>query len=248
MKKFLFLIVILFSINFISACDCEVNTLAQNYIKNAVAAEVTVLNTYGNNATERTYKADVKFEIFFKGSSDKNTLTIQGEIGNIVGTACDLKLEKGKKYLIFLNNDNEIISACNAHYDLGNNNNSYQSKINALENLFSFLKNNTTKNDEFVFYFEKNRKGKSKISKLKNFAPKNNFAVYEVILNNEKQIEKVNIVSEFGDHDSKICELIKSNLVPNFSHNQGKRILISFIYIPEYIGIKYKDHITSDLY
>lgn len=247
MKKILFLLITLFNFSFVFACECIYRNIPQSYYEADIVAEITVLNIYGNNTTERTYKADVKFEKFYKGHTDKITINVQGLIGDFEGSACDLELKKGTKYLIFLDNDNVLpISSCTPHYKL-NDDNAYQSKINAVESLFSFLKNTPLKNNIFTYYFEE-KSGKSSLSRLKKFSPKNNFAVYEVLLNDKKQIDKVNTISEFGDRDSKICELIKKNLKSNYSNYSGNKLMIVFFYIPEYLEIKYRDHITSELY
>ncbi|MGI9650638.1 hypothetical protein [Chryseobacterium sp. RLHN22] len=245
MKKIL-LLIILFSFNFTFACSCLFTTLSNAYHRADFVAEITVLNVYGNNATKNTYKADIKFERFFKGKSEIKTLDVAGNIGNFSSTSCQLSLRANAKYLIFLNNNNKIVTSCTPHYILDDN--SYQSKISAVENLFSFLEKNTTKNDEFIFYFEKNKKGKSSISKLKNFKPKNNFAVYEITSNSKNVIGAVKNISEFGDRDNEIAKLIKKNLNRDLTEYLGKRILIAFVYIPEYIPIKYRDHVTSELY
>lgn len=236
----------MFSFNFMFGCSCIFTTLAKAYQQADVVAEITVLNVYGNNSVQKTYKADIKFEKFFKGKSNIKTLDVRGNIGNFPGSSCQLSFQTKAKYLIFLSNNNEIVSLCTPHYILDDN--SYQSKINAVENLFSFLQANTTKDDEFLVYFEQNKKGKSSISKLKNFKPKNNFAVYEVILNSKNVIEKVKNISEFGDRDDKIAELIEKNLNRDLTAISNKRLLIALVYIPEYIPIKYRDYITSELY
>ncbi|MBD8082102.1 hypothetical protein [Chryseobacterium caseinilyticum] len=246
MKKNLFVVFLLLSFNTILACDCLYTLLPKTYHKANIVAEITVLNIYGNDTKDRTYKAEVKFEKFFKGKTDKTTLNLSGNIGRIDGSACDVEFKKGEKYIIFLNHDNEEISSCTPHYLL-NRDNSYHSKISAAENLFAYLKNNTIQNDNFIFYFEKNKTGRSSISKLKNFKPKNNFAVYEIIFTDKNSIASVNIKSEFGDRDDVIAELIKKNIYHPFAASEGKRSLITFVYIPEYVSINYRDYITSEL-
>lgn len=251
MKRILILITILSGFNFLSACDCVFNSLAENYRVHFIVAQITILNTYGNNASERTYKADIKFDEIFKGVPNQSTLTVSGLTGvsleGFRGDACEFGLKKGEKYLIFLKNTDETISSCTPHYIL-NNEKSTKSKITAAENLFAFLDKKTIENSEYASYFEENKDGKSSLSRLKNFKPKNNFAVYELVLNSDKKVATVNIISGFGDQDAEIANLIKKNFWIHPLKISGDKMRIAFVYIPEYVKIKYQDHISSDLY
>lgn len=251
MKRILIVFAILFGFNFLSACDCLFTSLAENYRDHFIVAEVTILNIYGNNTSERTYKADIKFDKIFKGVPNNNTLTVRGLTGipleDFRGDACELGLKKGEKYLIFLKNTDDAISSCTPHYILDEES-STKSKITSAENLFSFLGQKPTENSEFVPYIEKNKNGKSSLSRLKNFNPKNNFAVYELLLNSDKKVTTVHIISGFGDHDNEITNLIKKNFWIHPLKTSGTKIRIAFVYIPEYVKIKYLDHISSDLY
>ena len=251
MKRIVILIALLLGFNFLSACDCVVSSLAENYNNNLIVAEITILNTYNNDLAKRTYKADIKFDKIFKGVPNISTLTVSGLTGfspeDLLGDACEFGLKKGDKYLIFLRSTEEIISTCTPHYRLDKKD-AAKSKITATENLFSFLKKATVKNYSFKSYFENNKDGKSSLSRLKNFNPKNNFAVYELLLDSDKKVSTVNIISGFGDQDTAIANLIKKNFWIHPLKISGDKIRIALVYIPEYVKIKYRDHISSELY
>lgn len=166
MKKIVILITFLLGFNFLSACDCVPTSLAENYNKNLIVAEITILKTHDNDLSKRMYKADVKFDKIFKGVPNGSTLTVSGLTGlspeDLLGDACEVGLQKGDKYLIFLKNTEEIISTCTPHYRLDKKDAS-KSKITAAENLFSFLEKDPVNNISFKSYFEHNKDGKSSL-------------------------------------------------------------------------------------
>lgn len=250
MKRIIILFTFLLGFNFFSACDCVSNSLAENYNNNLIVAEITILNTYDNDIAKRIYKADVKFDKIFKGVPNKSTLTFSGLTGlspeDLLGDACEFGLQKGDKYIIFLKNTEEIISTCTPHYRLDKND-ADKNKISAAENFFSFLGKETVKNYSFESYFERDKDGKSSLSKIKNFNPKNNFAVYELLLNSDKKITRVNIISGFGDHDNEIAARIKKNFWIHPLNISGHKIRIALLYIPDYVENEDLDHISSEL-
>lgn len=250
MKKIVILITFLLGFNFLSACDCVPTSLAESYNNNLIVAKITILKTHDNDPAKRIYKADVKFDKIFKGVPNGSTLTVSGLTGlspeNLLGDACEVGLQKGDKYLIFLKNTEEIISTCTPHYRLDKKDAS-KSKIAAAENLFSFLGKDSVNNISFKSYFENNKDGKSTLSKVKNFHPKNNFAVYELLFNRDKEVAQVNIISGFGDHDNEIATLIKRNFWIHPLNISDSKVRIALIYIPEYVKNENIDHISSDL-
>lgn len=250
MKRIAILFTFLLGFNFLSACDCVSNSLAENYNNNLIVAEITILNTYDNDIAKRIYKVDVKFDKIYKGVPNKSTLTVSGLTGlspeDLHGDACEFGLQKGDKYLIFLKNTEETISTCTPYYRL-NKKDADINKISAAENLFLFLEKENVKNYIFRSYFENNKVGKSSLSKVKNFNPKNNFAVYELLLNSDKQVTRVDIISGFGDHDSEIATRIKENFWIHPLNISANKIRIALIYIPEYVKNENLDHISSEL-
>ena len=67
--------------------------------------------------------------------------------------------------------------------------------------------------------------------------PKNYFAVYKIKVNGESEVEKIEVIQNFGsDQDAEIMNLIKKNfvIVKDFmTEVRNEEVLLTLFYIPE---------------
>ena len=123
MGKFLLLIGLLIS-TFGFACKCDYRSFGENFANNDFVAEIEILKVYnfGSNTDEddRFYKADIKILKLYKGKFVKSIL-IRGKVDDIQGSACEVDVKKGEKFLIYFNpEENFRMSSCTAAVGLNN--------------------------------------------------------------------------------------------------------------------------------
>lgn len=123
MEKFFVLVGLLIS-TFGFACKCIDQSVEVNFAKNDFVAEIEILKVYnvGSNTDEdeRFYKADIKILKLYKGKFVKSIL-IRGKVDDIQGSACEVDVKKGEKFLIYLNpEENFGMSSCTPAVGLNN--------------------------------------------------------------------------------------------------------------------------------
>lgn len=251
MKKLFLLLFLLISFSKISACKCAMATLAENYLAADVVGVVKILKVYGENSEQRTYKADIEFKKIYKGKKFK-TLNVRGLIKNSYSGACEIDLEPNETYLILLNkyNDGYSISRCSPKYRFHPKE---KSIVKTLEKTFAYLDENKYKfmGLKFTTCFDQAQKGdKSDLSAIRNFSPKNPFAIYKVTTNDLSRIEKLTPLTTFGDKDQEIENILMKNMIvdiPMFVNEKaGSEFLILLVYMPENINTKYGEIINAE--
>ncbi|WP_415328570.1 hypothetical protein [Chryseobacterium sp. MMS23-Vi53] len=251
MKKSLFILFLVVSFIKMSACSCHRAPLAENYLAADVVGIVKIIKVYDENSEQRTYKADVEFEKLYKGEKFK-TLNVRGLIGNSYSGACEININPNETYLILLNkyNNDYSLSLCSPKYSFNMNE---KSTIEALEKTFAYIEKNKYKFTglEFTTCYDELQKGdKSTLSCLKNFSPKNPFAIYKVKINELSQIEKLTPITRFGNQDSKIENILRKNMtvdIPMLINKEPqKEFFILLLYFKDNIDKKYGEVISSE--
>lgn len=255
MKKLLLLFFILLSIIKVSACKCIRETLAQDYLNANVVGIIKIIRVYDENAEQRTYKADVEFEKLYKGAKFK-TLNVRGLIGNSYSGACEINVEPNERYLILLsgvNNNNPTISSCTPKSRLSTKpTKDENSELEALKKTFSYLDENKYKFIGLTFTScddETSDDGQTDLSQIKDFKPKQPFAIYRVKINESSKIEEIVTINDFGSQDKIIKDIIKRNMIvdrPMFSDSSDKKeFLILLFYHKENSKKHYKKTISN---
>lgn len=252
MKKLLSLLFLTLCIIAISACKCKRDPLAENYLAADVAGIIRIIKVYGENTEQRTYKADIKFEKIYKGKEFK-ILNVRGLIGNPYSGACETDVKPGEIYLVLLNkyNGEYSISACSPTYSFDMEKEKATAK--ALEKAFAYIDKNKYKfiGFEFTTCFDELQKGdKSDLSAIKDFSPKNPFAIYKVKINNLSKIEELTPLTTFGNKDQEVENILKRNMIvdsPMFVNKEpAKEFLILLLYMPDNMKTKYGEIINAE--
>lgn len=252
MKKIFSLLFLILSVVTIFACRCKRDPLAENYMAADVAGIIRIIKVYGENPEQRTYKADIKFEKIYKGKKFK-TLNVLGLIGNSYSGACEIDVEPGETYLILLNkyNGEYSISSCSPKYSF--NIEKKKATSEALKKAFAYIDKNklTFVGLRFTTCFDQLQKGnKSELSAIRNFSPKNPFAIYKVKINNVSKIEELTPLTAFGDKDKEVENILKRNMIVDVpmsvNEEPGKEFLILLVYMPENINTKYGEIINTE--
>lgn len=252
MKKLLFFFFLVLNVVTLYACKCKTDPLAENYLAADVAGIIRIIKVYGENAEQRTYKADIKFEKIYKGKKFQ-TLTVRGLIGNPYSGACETDVQPGETYLILLNkyNGEYSISSCSPKYRFDMEKEKATSEV--LEKTFAYIDKNkfAFTGLQFATCFDELQKGnKSDLSAIKNFSPKNPFAIYKVKVNDYSKIEELTPVTTFGDKDQEIENILKRNMIVDtpmfFDHKPGEEFLILLLYLPDNINTKYGEIINFE--
>ncbi len=110
------LICCLFASTLIFACKCANQSFGENFSQNNFVAEIEILKTYNvdfkTDDEERFYKADIKILKLYKGKA-VSSLLIRGKIGEIYGPACEVEINAGEKFLVYLNTNSDFgMSSC----------------------------------------------------------------------------------------------------------------------------------------
>lgn len=251
MKKLLFFLFVVLNIVTVYACECKTDPLAQNYLAADVAGIIRIIKVYGENTEQRTYKADIKFEKIYKGKAFQ-TLTVRGLIGNSYSGACEIDVQPGETYLILLNqyNSEYSISACSPKYRFDMEKEKATSEV--LEKAFAYIDKNKFASTglQFTTCFDELQKGeKSDLSAIKNFTPKNPFAIYKVKVDDHSKIKELTPVTTFGDKDQEIENILKKNMIvdtPMFFDKKPEEFLILLLYFPENANTKYGEIISFE--
>lgn len=136
MGRFLLLIGLLFSTS-IFACKCIFQNIEDSFASNDFVAEIEVIKVYNvdskTNEDDRFYKADIKILKLYKGDIISSIL-IRGKVDEIYGSACEIDVKKGEKFLIYINpKENFGMSSCTRV--VGLNNSKIDKERNALESM-----------------------------------------------------------------------------------------------------------------
>ena len=255
MKKtfFIFLFLIL-GLTKIFACKCgSFGSIGENYSNSDIIGEISILKIYDSNSKNRTYKVDISFQKIYKGSEIK-TLTAEGVIGDIYTPACEIELNVGEKYLIYLSKHGNkyFVSACTPKFLIGNKDEVYNYKSVDLQRLaLNYLKKNP-QNFDFVFYFDDSMLNgdKSSFSKLDKITPTNQFAIYKLKVDEKSRVSSISVISKFGEVDNEVENLIQKNftIVKGFMEEvKNKEVLLLMFYIPENENKEFKETITNNL-
>ncbi|AZA58421.1 hypothetical protein [Chryseobacterium shandongense] len=252
MKKLFSLLSLILCVITISACKCKTDPLAENYLAADVAGIITITKVYGENAEQRTYKADIKFEKIYKGK-EFQTLNVRGLIGNSYSGACEIDVEPGETYLILLQkyNGKYSISACSPKYRFDMEKEKATSEV--LEKAFAYIDKNkfAFTGLEFTTCFDELQKGdKSELSAIKNFTPKNPFAIYKVKVDDHSKIKELTPVTTFGDKDQEIENILKRNMIVDipmfFNQKPLEEFLILLLCLPDNANTKYGEIISFE--
>lgn len=255
MKRTLFLFTFLiFGLIKIYACKCDTfGSIGENYSNSDIIGEITILKIYDSNSETRTYKADLSFQNIYKGNEIK-TLTVEGEIGDIQTPACEMQLNLGEKYLIYLTKSENkyFVSACTPKFLIGNKDQIFNYKsVDLQRKALNYLKINP-QNIEFAFYFDDSelQGNKSDFSKLNKITPINQFAIYKVKVDGKSRVSNISTISGFGSIDNEIENLIKKNftIIKGFMEEvKNEEVLLLMFYVPENENKDFKEKITNNL-
>ncbi|UKB82952.1 hypothetical protein LF887_18330 [Chryseobacterium sp. MEBOG06] len=254
MKKISLFLFLLLSIIKVSACKCVTETLAKNYLDADVVGVIKILKVYGENTAQRTYKADVEFEKAYKGTTFK-TLNVRGLIGRSSSAACEIDVEPNDRYLIFLNKSGNgySISSCTPRSRLKKaHTKNESSQLETLSEVFSYLDKNKDKLKglQFASYYDDSQSsGKSGLSKISGFKPKQPFAIYKVKINGLSRIKEMTPVISFGSKDKTIETALRRQIAvsaPIVSGNSvQKEFLLLLFYHKENIKAQDKEMISN---
>ena len=174
MKK-LILFYFFFASTLIFACKCANQSFGENFAQNDFVAEIEILKTYNvdfkTDDEERFYKADIKILKLYKGKAISSIL-IRGKIGEIHGPACEVEINGGEKFLVYLDTKSDFgISSCTPRRYL------MDKKIEVERKAIDCLLKNEITNTN-CFYFSGDF-----FHQFKNLVPKNEFTVYPLKVN-----------------------------------------------------------------
>nr|WP_315026610.1 hypothetical protein [uncultured Chryseobacterium sp.] len=218
MKKLAFILFLLLSIVKVSACQCLMDTFAENYLTADLVGVIKILKVYDEDPLQRTYKADVEFEKVYKGTKF-TTLNVRGLIGNASSGACEKDVKPNERYLILLKGPsrNFSVSSCSPMSKLNEKpTKDEDSQLETLTKAFSYLDKNKFKfiGLQFTYYYDEtlgdNRK--SELSNISNFSPKQPFAIYKVKINDSFKITEISPITSFGSKDKTIETIMRKNL------------------------------------
>ncbi|MCS3531827.1 hypothetical protein [Chryseobacterium sp. JUb7] len=251
MKKLFLILILTIGLIKVSACKCVTKTLVENYLSADVVGVIKIIKVYDENDVERTHKADVEFEKIYKGERFK-TLNVRGLIGNPSSGACETSVKVGEEYLILLSkyNNSYGISSCSPKYRV--NPKKEKENLKALEKTFAYIDKNKFRfiGLEFTSCYDELQKGdKSSLSGIKNFSPKNPFAIYKIKINDLSKIEKITPITTFGNKDKVIEKIMMNNMtvdIPGFAKNESDEYLILLLYLKDNIDKKYGEVISSE--
>ncbi|SHE76968.1 hypothetical protein [Chryseobacterium sp. OV279] len=255
MKKLLLLFFVLSSVIKVSACKCVRDPLPQEYLNANVVGVIKIIKVYDENIEQRTYKADVEFEKLYKGTEFK-TLTVRGLIGNSHSAACEIDIEPNERYLILLSgagSNSYTISSCTPKSKLSaRSSKDENSELENLKKTFSYLDKNRYKFTGLTFTFCEDGTsdiGQTDLSKIKDFQPKQSFAIYRVKINESSKIDEIVTITGFGSQDKIIEDVIKRKMIvdrPMFSNSSDKKeFLILLFYHKKNSKDQYKNIISN---
>ncbi|AZA84962.1 hypothetical protein C1637_22035 [Chryseobacterium lactis] len=226
MKKLLLLLFLLLSIVEISACSCIGNSFSQNYQDADVIGVVKIVKVYDQNKQRRTYKVDIEFEEIFKGKSIK-TIIVSGLIGKSKSAACELNVKPQERYLIYLQKYDNIYSIdyCTPKSKLQNRvTEDEKSWFEYLGKAISYLEKNKSGFQNLQFatcYQETPTDDKSDLSKISDFNPKQEFAIYKVKVNNLAGIQEISPIAGFSHKDETIRDILKTKFKVDMPHSSS---------------------------
>lgn len=204
-KNIIFLFILFVSIN-IFGCKCNVQSFGENFAQNDFVAEIEILKTYNvdfkNDKENRFYKADIKILKLYKGKTI-STILIRGKVGEIFGPACEVNIEKGEKFLVYLNTKSNFgMSSCTPKTYLSDK--SIETERAAIQ----FMQNHKiAKSDVFYFYGDY-------FKKFKNISVKNKFAVYKIDIDSHSKAKSIIAIQNFdSEKDSEIMDVIKKKII-----------------------------------
>lgn len=207
MGKFFVFIGLLIS-TFGFACKCNYQSFGENFAQNDFVAEIEIIRVYNVSSTtdedDRFYKADIKILKLYKGKSIQSIL-VRGKVGQIYGSACEVDVKKGEKFLIYLNpEENFGMSSCTPTFGLDNPN------INKERKALDFLISNKLTNTNSYYLSEES------FEKFKTLKPQNHFAVYKLKIDSKSKAEAVFSIQDFGfgtKEDLEIKNIIQHKFV-----------------------------------
>ncbi|CAH0221761.1 hypothetical protein [Chryseobacterium sp. Bi04] len=255
MKKLSLFIFLLLSIAKVSACSCMGMSLSQNYQDADVIGVIKIVKVYGQSKEYRMYKADIQFEKVFKGKAFK-TIRVSGVIGKSSSAACEMNLKPKERYLIFLDKsgNDHFVTFCTPKSKLQNiATENEHSRFEHLGKKISYLEENKSgfQDLQFATCYEKTPTGnKSDLSKISDFSPKQQFAVYKVKVNNLSEIQEVTPIAGFGSKEETIKNILKTKFKVDVSRTSSeaeqKEFLLFFCYDKESIEDPDSEVVYSD--
>lgn len=207
MGRCLILIGILVSTS-IFACKCNYRSFGENFANNDFVAEIEIVKVYNvdfkTDEDDRFYKADIKILKLYKGKPIQSIL-VRGKVGEIYGSACEVDVKKGEKFLIYLNpEENFGMSSCTPTFGLDNPN------INKERKALEFLISNKLTNTNSYYLSEES------FEKFRTLKPQNHFAVYKLKIDSKSKAEAVSTIQDFGfgaKEDLEIKSIIQHKFV-----------------------------------
>ncbi|SHL91242.1 hypothetical protein [Chryseobacterium contaminans] len=248
MKKLSLFLFLLLSFIKVSACSCVPSTLTENYLSADVVGVIKILKVYDENTEQRTYKVDVEFEKVYKGTKF-TTLNVRGLIGQAYSGACEINIQSNERYLILLNgyNNNYSINSCSPMFRLKDQPTKDDDiRLETLHKVFSYLDENKNglKNLKFVSHYDDSKamNSKSNLSKIKNFKPKQLFAIYKVQAREDSRIEKITPIIGFGSQEKAINKALKGNILFGTTMDSEQSLQKEYLLLLFY----HKENLTSE--
>lgn len=266
MKKFHLVFLILMSVQ-IFACKCAgFGAIGMQYQNADFVGEIEITKIYGNDKKSRTYKADIAVLKTYKGNPVK-TLEISGLIDDVQSAACEVELNVGEKFLMYLskNDFDNVISMTTSAKNLGAEKFTVSSctprtfisglpeeKIDTEREVIGFLSKNQVKLDQAFFLdksVDENSEGVFKDYEITD--AKNNFAVYKLKVNGKSEVDEVESLQNFeSSQDEEIMELIRKNAVVAkgfFTEVRNEEVLLTLFYLPKNKGLEFAYTLTTTL-
>jgi hypothetical protein len=234
MKKILQIILYLITIEAF-ACDCTSPYLPEKFVRADFVANVTIIKVYPNKKNESGYKADIKIDKLFKGEKLKS-IYISGRSDRTLGSSCDIFIPENTKLIVYATKNKEGnygIGMCSGYVYLNSKNIHYEKReLEILKKLKSKKKNKYSES----IYREKGTLFNS-LEQFKGIKLDKSFALFEIIFDSENRIQKINLISGFGNSiDKKLTEILRNTEwrkiqnVRDVENNMNNRFLFCIYY------------------
>lgn len=247
MKK---LIIVIILISFTSkgyACSCSPVKLIDRYALADFVGTVKILNSVKDTYNPKTLNISVKTINFYKGEQINSLKIYLNE------SMCNVYLPINSDWLIFATKDKNgelTFGYCsgqkqlNRKYDINKYPNLKQKRKQSIKlktEVLTFLKNNEINPvNEFNLKYSSKTEAKNKLKGYKIIGKR--FALYELTVNKNLEVENVNSISEFQNNElsKQMLKFIKDDLI--FGTKKIKtipkstKIIVSFYFYPSENG------------
>ena len=194
--KFLLTLLILVFGNQAFACDCSFSTPTNSFVASDFVGRIKILKVYPNQGKEQIYRADVQVVEHFKGPN-LNFIYVYGRSDEKFGTSCSVFFPEGSDLLVTAHAKDDgryVFGMCDYKINFKTN---YRSKQRDLEFIRALSRYDNSITANYIPYISPNF---TLFLKSKNgIVLKENFALFEVVLDDQVNPSQVEIIKGFGD-------------------------------------------------